>query len=150
MTIDRIEAKCGEGSKNLTLNDHLNAEVFSDSSMRVFQKCGAGTRDEASGNNLDFNTKNIYADKSDKNESNEGARPTPLAAQQRLERLAANKDVQQTQGEKIANPANKPSDFQSPRVEGKDNEMNEAERVTPLARAQRDQRLANNPNLKSW
>ncbi len=148
MTIDRIEAKCGEGSKNLTLNDHVNAEAYSDSSMRVFQKCGVGKREEAASNNLDFNTNRIYGE--DKNESNEGARPTPLAAQQRLERLAANKDVQQTQGEKVANPASKPSDFQSPRVEGKDNETSEAERVTPLARAQRDQRLANNPNLKSW
>lgn len=149
MTIDRIEAKCGEGSKSLTLNDHLNAEVYSDSSMRVFQKCGVGRRDESSSNNLDFNTNKIYADKSDKNESSEGARPTPLAAQQRQERLTANKDVQQAQGEKVSN-ADRPGDYQSPRVEGKENEINEAERVTPLARAQREQRLANNPNVKSW
>lgn len=148
MTIDRIEAKCGEGPKALSMNDHVNAEAYSDSSMRVFQKCGVGRREEA---NLDFNVNNIYKDggAADKNESNEGARQTPLAAQQRAERLAANKDVQQTQGEKVAN-GDKPSNFQSPRVEGKDNEMNEAERVTPLARAQREHRLANNPNLKSW
>lgn len=148
MTIDRIEAKCGEGSKALSINDHVNAEAYSDSSMRVFQKCGVGKREES---NLDFNVNNIYKDggAADKNESNEGARPTPLAAQQRAERLAANRDVQQTQGEKVAN-AEKPSNIQSSRVEGKDNEMTEAERVTPLARAQREQRLANNPNLKSW
>ncbi|MBP9090187.1 hypothetical protein KBI23_04100 [bacterium] len=146
MTLERAEANSAE-SQSFTKFDGVFAEAYSDKSLGSLQQSAKG-RPEAS--SIDFGAQDIYASSDRRepklNEASEADRVTPLAQRQRLDRIAANADV--NQATTPADKQNLPSSVKdNSAAEPKMNEIAEADRVTPLAQRQRNDRLAANADL---
>ena len=147
MTRERVEANSAESRQAFTSFDGAFAEAYSDKGLGNLQQSAKG-RPEAS--SIDFGAQDIYASADRRepklNEASEAERVTPLAQRQRLDRIAANADVDQasTAADKQTLPA---SDKNGSAAEPKINEISEADRVTTLAQSQRLQRLAANHDL---
>ncbi len=146
MTLERAEANSAK-LPSFTNFDGAFAEAYSDKSLGSLQQSAKG-RPEAS--SIDFGAQDIYASSERRepklNEASEADRVTPLAQRQRNERIAANADVDQasTVIDKQHLLSNVNDNFN---FEPKMNEACEAERITPLAQRQRNDRLAANADL---
>lgn len=147
MTLERVEANSAESRQAFTNFDGAFAEAYSDKGLGTLS---ATTRSRAEATTLDFGSHDIYA-QSDKreakaNEANEAGRVTPRAQIQRIERLAANADLDQATTP--ADKQNLPSSVKdNSAAEPKVNEIAEADRITPLAQRQRNDRIAANADL---
>lgn len=115
MSIERSEQKVEDKQRDEFKNP-LATEAYQESKIT-----GTAHRQEPAV--LDFSTGDIYSSRTKPNEINEAERITPLAAQQRAERLASHADMF-----KIGS-------------EGPYNELSEG-KPTALAQAQRNARLA--------
>ncbi len=146
MPADRVEANLVESRPTTQLNQAL-FEGYENYS-HLFK---SGFHGAAGGTDLDCASHDIYkqsaSDSSGKmQESNEGARPTPLAQQQRMERLAQNKDLDQSSpSEKVSNTSGDSRKSEDP---DKSQESHEGAKPTPLAEQQRMQRLAQNQDVQ--
>lgn len=146
MKLERAEANSAE-SQSFSNFDGAFAEAYSDKSLGSLQQSAKG-RPEAS--SIDFGAQDIYASSDRRepklNEASEADRVTPLAQRQRMERLAANADLDQatTPADKQHSPSSlKDNSAAEPKI----NEITEADRVTPLAQSQRLQRIAANADV---
>lgn len=144
MTRERIEANSAESRQTFNSYDGVFAEAYSDKTLGSLKQSTGGRTEIKS---LDFDSQDIYASAERReakvNESNEAERVTPLAQRQRNDRIAANADVDQasTVVDKQHLLSNVNDNFN---FEPKMNEACEAERVTPLAQRQRNDRIAAN------
>lgn len=143
MTLERAEANSAKLT-SFTNFDGAFAEAYSDKSLGSLQQSAKGRTEESS---IDFGAQDIYASTDRRepkvNEIAEADRVTPLAQRQRNDRIAANADVDQstTALDKEHLPSNlKDNSSNEPKL----NEIAEADRVTPLAQRQRNDRIAAN------
>ncbi len=146
MKLERAEANSAE-SQSFSNFDGAFAEAYSDKSLGSLQQSAKG-RPEAS--SIDFGVQDIYASSDRRepkvNEASEADRVTPLAQRQRNDRIAANADVDQATTP--TDKQNLPSSVKdNSTAEPKLNEASEAERVTPLAQRQRNERIAANADV---
>lgn len=149
MSIESIEANSPESRQVVTQLTSAQSEAYSGKFSDYF-KVGICGQDSGT---IDFGAHDIYKGAADSGktsepdksqEASDGARTTPLAAQQRQERLTQNKDVDQA-----GSPAEKePENFKRPsEAPDKSQEAHDGARPTALAARQRQERLDRNRDL---